>query len=223
MKPNWMLLLLLFTGACTARQACWSDIEREIITRSDSVMYVTTLWDRADSAVLRTPSVDLSPEELRSPLLRTLADKMLATVLSPEQDGVGLAAPQVGLNRRVIAVWREDKPGEPFELYANVHLDSLYGEITHGPEGCLSVPPYRGYVPRYSSVVVSYTDIATLEARRDTVHGYSAIIFQHECDHLDGRLYIDKADTVFYHSSWAEQRQGFDYTKPAWMVSLSAE
>ena len=220
MKPNWMLPLLLLAGACTARQTCWSDTEREIITRSDSVMYVTTLWDRADSAILRTPSVDLTPEELRSPLLQTLADKMLVTVLSPEQDGVGLAAPQVGLNRRVIAVWREDKPGQPYELYANVQLDSLYGEITHGPEGCLSVPPYRGYVPRYSSVVVSYIDIATLEPRRDTVHGYSAIIFQHECDHLDGRLYIDKADTVFYHASWAEQRQAFDYSKPAWMTSL---
>ena len=55
----------------------------------------------------------------------------------------------------------------------------------------------RGLVPRYTSVIVSYRDPETLEPRRDTVSGYTAVIFQHECDHLDGILYIDRADTVY--------------------------
>ncbi|MBR1871620.1 MAG: peptide deformylase [Bacteroidales bacterium] len=210
-------ILILFLAGCIVA-ACrigFTPSEREIISRSDSVMYVTTIW--ADSAVLRTPSLDLSPSELKSPEFQVLVSKMMTTVLSPEQDGVGIAAPQVGINRRLAIVWREDKSGQPFEVYANVRIDSLWGEMTHGPEGCLSVPPYRGLVPRYPNVIVSYTDTSTLLCRRDTVRGYSAIIFQHECDHLDGRLYIDRADTVFYNDAWAREREQFDYSRPSWM------
>ncbi len=215
----FFLALIPLVGAC-CRQGGFTSAEREIIRRSDSVMYLTVLFDSADSAVLRSPSRDLPLSEIRGEDFRTLGAKMLATVQSPKQDGVGIAAPQVGINARVIAVWRSDKEGKPFELYANAHLDSLWGEVTHGPEGCLSYPPYRGLVPRYSSVLVSYVDPQTLEHRQDTVHGYSAIIFQHECDHLDGHLYIDRADTVFHNPSWAAEREAFDYSKPEWMKAL---
>lgn len=194
--------------------------ETAIIERSDSVLYVTVLRDPADSVILRTPSVDLTRRQLRSPQLETLTAKMLATVRSPRQDGVGIAAPQVGIDKRLIAVQRFDKPGAPFETYANVHIEALSGDRTHGPEGCLSVPPLRGLVPRYGTVVVRYVDPGTLLERRDTVHGYTAIIFQHECDHLDGRLYIDRADTVFVSDRWIAERAPFDsvgaYRKPAW-------
>lgn len=188
--------------------------ERTIIRESDSVMYVTTIG--ADSLVLRTPSVDLTSSELKSKDLKSLMAKMLATVRSPQQDGVGIAAPQVGIDKRVIWVQRFDKEGGPFECYLNPHLDSLFGEIGKGPEGCLSVPPMRGLVPRYTDVIVSYIDPETLQPQRDTVHGYTAVIFQHECDHLDGRLYIDRADTVFVSPSWVAERARFDYSRPQW-------
>lgn len=183
-------IVLLFTGKQDFTKA-----ERQIIDNSGAVMYVTTM--PGDSAVLRTPSKDLSARELRSERLQILLDKMLATVQDPSQDGVGIAAPQVGINRRIVCVQRFDKEGEPFEAYVNVKLDSLWGEKVSGREGCLSLPGLRGYVSRYQSVLVSYIDRETLQPRKDTVHGYTAVIFQHECDHLDGILYTDRADTVF--------------------------
>ncbi len=174
----------------------FTEAENSLIMQSDSVMRVLLVTNQADSLVLRKKSVELNQSELALPAFKALAEKMLRTVQAPENDGVGIAAPQVGINRRVIIVCRVDKPGEPFEVYPNAKLDSLYGPITHGPEGCLSIPGLRGNVDRYSSVIVSYNDPVTLQQRKDTVSGYSAIIFQHECDHLDGILYTDKADSL---------------------------
>ena len=183
-------IVLLFTGKRDFTKA-----EREIIDNSGDVMYVTTM--PGDSAVLRAQSRDLSARELKSERLQKLIGKMLATVQDPSQDGVGIAAPQVGINRRIVCVQRFDKEGEPFEAYVNVRLDSLWGEKVSGREGCLSLPGLRGYVSRYQSVLVSYIDRETLQPRKDTVHGYTAVIFQHECDHLDGILYTDRADSVY--------------------------
>ena len=107
--------------------------ERSIILRSGNVMQVMVMPQ--DSAVLRARSVDLSGRELRSSELKTLAAKMLTTVQDPSQDGVGIAAPQVGINKRVICVMRYDKPGETFEVYYNIYIDPLCGAVGIGPEG----------------------------------------------------------------------------------------
>ena len=216
---KWLLVALLCfaVGALTAlwnNHRPFSKEQRLIIRQSDSVMYVTT-WPE-DSAVLRTPCADLTKAELKSKDLKTLTAKMLKTLRSPQQDGVGIAAPQVGVSKRIIWLQRFDKDGGPFECYLNVHIDSLFGDIGKGPEGCLSVPPMRGLVPRYTSVIVSYVHPETLEPKRDTVHGYTAVIFQHECDHLDGILYIDRADTVYVSSSWEAERRMYDYARPDW-------
>ncbi len=202
-----LLVVLLFPGRSCSPFTSW---EKRVIQEQDSVLYVTTLWQ--DSSVLRTPSADLSSAELRSALLKTLEAKMLRTVTDPSQDGVGIAAPQVGINRRVVWVQRLDKEGEPFECYENIRIDSLFGETVLLEEGCLSVPPLRGRVPRYNGVKISY--LSNGQKVTETVEGYTARIFQHECDHLDGILYIDRADTVFTHTSWAATRSAFDYTRP---------
>ena len=208
------LLLLVAVVMILTRPKPFTKEQRTIIRQSDSVMYVT-VWPE-DSVVLRTPCADLTNAELKSKELKTLMAKMLATVRAPQQDGVGIAAPQVGISKRIICLQRFDKDGGPFECYLNVRIDSLFGEIGKGPEGCLSVPPMRGLVPRYTSVIVSYVHPETLEARRDTVTGYTAVIFQHECDHLDGILYIDRADTVYVSSSWEAERRMYDYARPDW-------
>ena len=171
--------------------------ERRLIVRSDSVMRVLNIFDPADTAVLRAQSTDLSDRSLRSKDFQMLAAKMLRTVTDPSQDGVGIAAPQVGINRRIVAVQRFDKSGEPFEVYPNIHIDTMMGPRVCGPEGCLSVPDRRGIVPRYREIVISWKDPTTLQGMRDTVRGFTAVIFQHECDHLDGILYTDRADSVF--------------------------
>ena len=199
-------------GACTG--SGWTDRERMIISLSDSVMFVTTLPQ--DSVQLRTPSIDVAPRELQSDELKTLMAKMLRTVTDPSQDGVGIAAPQVGINRRIIWVQRLDKEDEPFECYVNIRVDSLYGETTHGREGCLSVPGYSGFVPRKTDVIISYADLESGETKKEHVNGYTAIIFQHECDHLDGILYVDRADSVFVNQAWMEELKQFDYSRPEW-------
>ncbi|MCR5407769.1 MAG: peptide deformylase [Bacteroidales bacterium] len=194
----------------------FSRFERTVIEKSDSLMYVLTMPE--DSTILRAKSRNLSRKELRSSELATLLDKMLYSVQHPSQDGVGIAAPQVGLNVRVVCVRRMDKIGAPFESYLNIKIDSLGGNVVSGPEGCLSVPPYRGFVKRYQVARISYVQPVTLEKVTEDVEGYTAVIFQHECDHLDGVLYTDRADTVFVSQAWAEERAQFTYEKPSWLI-----
>jgi peptide deformylase len=221
---TWVLLVALAGLVAGGVYALWdnhrpfSKEQRLIIRQSDSVMYVTT-WPE-DSAILRTPCVDLTKAELKSKDLKTLIAKMMATVRAPQHDGVGIAAPQVGISKRIICLQRFDKDGGPFECYLNAHIDSLFGGVGKGPEGCLSVPPMRGLVPRYTDVIVSYIQPETLLPKRDTVSGYTAVIFQHECDHLDGILYIDKADTVYASPSWEAERRAYDYARPEWWPLL---
>ena len=203
---------LLFLGSCT--ESGWTERERTIISRSDSVMFVTTLPE--DSVQLRTPSIDVDPKELQSEELKTLMAKMLRTVTDPSQDGVGIAAPQVGINRRIIWVQRLDKEDEPFECYVNIRIDSLYGDVKRGPEGCLSVPGYRGMVLRNTDVIISYADLESGQTKKEHIEGYTAIIFQHECDHLEGILYVDKADSVFVNQAWMEELKQYEYRRPEW-------
>ena len=195
--------------------------ERTVITMSDSVMYVYVVEDFADSLELRAVCRDLSDEELQSDLYEMLARKMLCTVQSPQQGGVGIAAPQVGLNRRIVALQRFDKEGEPFEVYPNLYVLEHLGDTVRGPEGCLSVPGKRGIVPRSEGVIVRWTDPQTLQPVTDTIHGFTAIIFQHETDHLDGILYTDRAESVFDNPAWMEERAPYAeagaYDKPRWL------
>lgn len=192
---KFFVLPVLAAVLASCGQGAWTPEERSIIVEQDSLMNVLTM--PGDSAVLRAKSIDLTQAELRSEELRTLIAKLRYTVTDPSQDGVGISAPQVGLSRRVILVQRFDKDGEPFEAYVNIGIDSLYGETTHGREGCLSIPGKVGTVPRSSKVDIHYTDPESLQILRETVEGFTAIIFQHECDHLEGILYTDRADSVW--------------------------
>ncbi len=196
MKKFLLIFLLLALAGCSSRPAL-SKAEKELIAGSPDVMRVLTVADRKDSLFLRRTARDFSDRDLRSEEFRNLARKMVRTVTDPSQDGVGIAGPQVGISRRIVAVQRFDKEDEPFEVYANVRIDSLYGPMAYGQEGCLSVPGMRGTVPRWTSAIISYTDPATLLTVHDTVSGFTAVIFQHETDHLDGILYTDKADSLF--------------------------
>ena len=201
-------------GVFSRNRKGWTEWEQKVISLSDSLMYVTVLPE--DSLILRTPSADLSESMLRSPQLKILLDKMLYTVQDPSQDGVGIAAPQVGINRRIVCVQRFDKPGEPFECYLNVRAELLAPATRRGQEGCLSVPGYRGSVLRSEKVAVHYIKPGTLESKVDTVEGFTAVIFQHECDHLDGILYIDRADSLSLNPDWIAGRTAFSYIRPAW-------
>lgn len=170
-------------------------------------MRVLKIDNPEDLLVLRAQSRNLSSKALLSEDYALLCSKMIATVTHPSEDGVGIAGPQVGLNRRVVAVQRFDKKGEPFEVYPNISIVWASDSLSLGTEGCLSVPDRRGEVLRSGEIVVEYADIAALSGIcdpkadiadgkipmvRDTVRDFTAVIFQHEIDHLDGILYIDR-------------------------------
>lgn len=185
--------------------------ELSLIHSTDSIMRVLTIEDSLDNAVLRAPSTDLSAGALLSEDYAKLAELMVATVTDPSQDGVGIAGPQVGLNRRVIAVQRFDKEDTcPFEVYANIRIVEKSEAMSPGSEGCLSVPDRSEEVMRSEEIVIEYADMEALkklEAERaagsgkdiikvpmirETINGFTAVIFQHEVDHLEGVLYIDR-------------------------------
>lgn len=115
----------------------------------------------------------------------TLLDDMLDTMYYKE--GVGLAAPQVGILKRLVVIDVED--GNVYKMI-NPVITKTSGEVI-GEEGCLSVPNKRGKVKRPTNVTVEYTNIegdrVTLDAQ-----GLLAICICHELDHLDGTLFIDK-------------------------------
>ena len=190
-------LLLIFVAACLLTGCAkdgWTSEERKLIENQPAVMRVLTIDDPADAAVLREKSRDLPAKALADPLYATLAAKMVVTVTSPEQDGVGIAGPQVGILRRIVAVQRFDKEGEPFEVYPNIRIIAKRGELELGWEGCLSVPDRRGMVLRYRDIDIRYTLPATGRDTTEHITGFTAVIFQHETDHLDGVLYIDKLE-----------------------------
>lgn len=190
-----ILIIAAMAALAACRESGWTKQEMATIMDQGMVMYVTTV--PGDSTILRTKCTEIGPKELKSEELQTLIAKMKATVTDPSQDGVGIAAPQVGISRRIIVVQRFDKEGEPFEAYVNVKIDSLKGEIVRGREGCLSIPGLRGIVPRNSIINISYTEVPSGTTIKEQIEGFTAVIFQHECDHLDGILYTDRADSLF--------------------------
>ncbi len=134
-----------------------------------------------------------------SPALQTLIDDMIDTMHAAP--GVGLAATQLAVGQRVIVVeFREDEAdaGAPPKLFVVVNPDITHrsNEIADGVEGCLSIPGYAGDVERHAWVTVKglnrHGRPFRLKAR-----GWLARIFQHEIDHLDGVLFIDRATRVW--------------------------
>lgn len=195
---------ILACASCGRVQNGFTEEELSLIHEADSIMHVLTINNPAEYLALRTPSSDLPARSLLSDDYSRLCSLMVATVTHPSQDGVGIAGPQVGLNRRIVAVQRFDK--EPvtidgksdhpfFEVYPNVRIVWASDSLAYGPEGCLSVPGRRGDVLRSQEIVIEYARARGrngISMVRDTVRGFTAVIFQHEIDHLDGVLYIDR-------------------------------
>lgn len=193
---GFMMALFAF-ASCNRVEGTFTEKELSLINGADSIMRVLTVDRPDDLSILRAQSDDLSVEALSSEDYLDLARLMVATVTHPSQDGVGIAGPQVGLNRRVVAVQRFDKEGEPFEVYGNIRIVAHHGEKASGGEGCLSVPDRRGEVMRWQDVEIEYDAVfsegkVTVQPARERIQGFTAVIFQHETDHLDGVLYIDR-------------------------------
>ena len=191
MKRYLLICCLLALCALTKSTAA-QEVDFTRLNPSDTLLKVYTIANGEDSLLLRRPSSNFTREEIASESFRVLANLMIKTVTHPSQDGVGIAGPQVGVLKRVVAVQRFDKEGYPFEVYPNIRITALRGELAPGPEGCLSVPDMRGDVLRYRDIDIEYTSPTTLELVKENIKGFTAVIFQHEADHLDGILYIDR-------------------------------
>ncbi|MBK7356501.1 peptide deformylase [Propionivibrio sp.] len=131
-------------------------------------------------------------ETFDSPELHDLVADMEDTMR--HLDGAGLAAPQIGVGRRVVIFGFEQNPrypaagSVPFTVLINPVLTPISDETEEGWEGCLSVPGLRGSVPRWRHL--HYTGFDPFGRRFErTVDGFHARVVQHECDHLDGILY----------------------------------
>ncbi|MBU1341170.1 MAG: peptide deformylase [Proteobacteria bacterium] len=127
--------------------------------------------------------------------IKKLVEDMGETMF--EAPGVGLAAPQVGVNKRIIvydsnaANPEDDGSSKDFTALINPEIIHSSGSIVSDQEACLSVVDYSADVNRYETVVVKALDIGG-KALEFEAHGILAVIMQHEIDHLDGILFIDR-------------------------------
>ena len=148
--------------------------------------------------VLRQRAGELSREELSSPEIQLLIDDLIETKRATH--GAGIAANQVGEPVRVAIVEVEEgnpryayKPPEPLTVLVNPTIEPLDDELVEINEGCLSVPDLRGSLQRHLAIRVRYLDREGTE-REEVKRGLTAGTFQHEVDHLDGVLFVDRAD-----------------------------
>ena len=157
---------------------------------------VLAVAQRGES-ILTLKAATVANSEFNSDWLTALASAMQATMLA--RNGVGIAAPQVYVSKRVIIVASRanprypDAPDMPAVVMVNPEILEKSDNTILGEEGCLSVPDERGMVARAEMVKVRYF---TLEGEQiETVfHGFPARIVQHEIDHLDGVLFVERLD-----------------------------
>lgn len=139
--------------------------------------------------VLRQISEPVPLEVIPTPEFQTFLQDMLDTM--DEYEGAGLAAPQVHEPLRVVCLTLTPEHGP--EFWINPVLTPLTDEMVSGYEGCLSVTGLRARVARYSRIHVRYYDPQGQEHSLE-LQGFPAVVTQHECDHLDGVIYVDKAE-----------------------------
>lgn len=170
----------------------FSASEKEMIVSADSTtaLRVLTIADRADSVILRTPSDSVRRTDDEE-LLRHFVRRLYHTVTDSASLGVGIAAPQVGILKNIIWVQRFDKEQLPFEVYINPEIVQYSEKKQDCREGCLSIPNRTDTLSSRSyAILLKYEDLEG-ESHIEMVEGFTAVIFQHEIDHLEGILYTD--------------------------------
>ncbi|EYF02215.1 peptide deformylase [Chondromyces apiculatus] len=157
--------------------------------------------------ILRQRAREVTREELASPATQAFIDALIATMR--DANGAGLAAIQVYEPVRIMAVEVENNPRYPYKpripltIVVNPVIEVLTEETFENYEGCLSVPNLRGVVDRHAEIRLTGWDREG--APIDRIHrGLTAGTFQHETDHLDGVLFIDRVKDPRSLCTWAE-------------------
>ncbi len=139
-----------------------------------------------EAPVLHKRSNDV--KEITQSILKLIADMKETMYAAP---GVGLAAPQVGKNIKLIVI-DPDPEKKGFRAFINPKIVSQKGPMLTGLEGCLSVSKWEAFVDRYKTITVNYLDISG-EKITETFENFPARVIQHEMDHLAGTLFIERA------------------------------
>ena len=163
---------------------------------------------RMGNPVLRTPAAPVPPEALAEAATQRWIDDMVETM--HDADGVGLAAPQVGVAWQLFVYEAEDADdpaaGIPLAVVVNPMVEPMVGEQVFDWEGCLSIPDLRGLVPRHPALRLRGLDRHGRPVDR-VVEGFEARIVQHEFDHLNGVLFLDRMRdlaSLAYFDEWQE-------------------
>ncbi|MCF8360753.1 MAG: peptide deformylase [Prolixibacteraceae bacterium] len=198
-----IVLLLGFSGCKTDG---FSKDEVELITsdEANSAMRLYTIKEKSDSLLLRQEARNIRIKHIGSETLEHLKSRMFATMTDTLNPGVGIAAPQVGIGVKMIWAQRFDKPDEPFEVFYNPVITEYSDSINSGDEGCLSVPGYRGKVDRSQNITLVYLD-SLGDKKTESISGFTAVILQHEVDHVNGILYYDRIHNGFDALTIAEE------------------
>lgn len=150
---------------------------------------------RLGHPILRRIAEPVAPESIGSPEMQQLIADLIETM--HEYDGAGLAAPQIHVPKQVVVFGVAGNPrypdeGEiPLTVLINPRVTATTEEIDEDWEGCLSLPDLRGMVPRYMSVAVEAYGHSG-EKLRFEAHDFHARVIQHECDHLVGKVFVDR-------------------------------
>jgi peptide deformylase len=156
---------------------------------------------------LRSPAREVSEQELQSPETQRFIDDLIETMR--DAGGAGLAANQVDDLRRIAVIEVDQnarypyKPPIPLTVIVNPRLEPVEEETVDINEGCLSVPDLRGEAERYVSIRVSYLD-RDGAAHEELYRGLTAGTFQHEIDHLDGVLFLDRVRDPRTFTTWEQ-------------------
>jgi len=157
--------------------------------------------------LLREASREVSRDELATPEMQQLIDDLIDTMHAA--NGAGIAAPQIGELVRIATIEVNDNPRYPYKpripltVVVNPVIEPLDDEQFENNEGCLSVPNLRGTVMRHVNVRVRWMDRDGVE-HDEVRRGLTAGTFQHECDHLDGVLFLDRVHDTHSLTTWEQ-------------------
>ena len=157
--------------------------------------------------LLRKRSREVTRDELASPEMQQLIDDLIDTMHAA--NGAGIAAPQVGELVRIATIEVTENPRYPYKpripltVVVNPLIEPLDDELVEVNEGCLSVPNMRGNVMRNVNVRVRWWDRDGVE-HDEIRRGLTAGTFQHECDHLDGLLFLDRVHDTRSLTTWEQ-------------------
>ena len=197
-KTTLLSLLLVCLIACSSKnekaapQAQFTDEQAQLIMAADSAtpMRVFKITKESDSLLLRTPSEAVSVDP-KDTVLMNLIDRMYTTVRDSLSLGAGIAAPQVGILKRIAWVQRFDKEGFPFEVIINPVIKQYSKKKQDCPEGCLAIPGRRDTLSTRAYAILVEYDKPDASHEIEMVEDFTAVVFQHEIDHLNGILYLD--------------------------------